>query len=195
MQMDIRLRERVERDAQRGGTGSQETPRRLRRFLHYVAELAGQRDLTLARHADRLDEHDVAAHRRPREPGRHADLRRAAGDLALHLRLAGVLFEVFRRHLHHRRLPLDDFQRGFAQHALDFALELPHARFARILGDQPVERAVGDMGALFLLALSQTRLFHLPRHEVTLGDLQLLRRRVADERQLLHAVEQRIGDG
>src|SRR5882672_1556225 len=74
--MDIRLRERLERDAERTRTGSQQAPGRLCRLLHHVAELAGEGDLSLAGHPDRFDEHDVTAHRRPRQSGRHADLRR-----------------------------------------------------------------------------------------------------------------------
>ena len=46
--------------------------RRLRALLHHVAELAGEYQLAAAGHARRLDEEDVAAHRRPGEAGRHA---------------------------------------------------------------------------------------------------------------------------
>ena len=48
--------------------------RRLRRLLHHVAELAGEHQAPLARHARRLDEQDVAAGRRPGEAGGHAGL-------------------------------------------------------------------------------------------------------------------------
>src|ERR1051326_2577442 len=93
MQVNVRLRERVERDAEGAGAGAQETPRRLRRFLHDVAQLAGERDLALPRHPDRLDEHDVAADGGPRESGGDADLGRSPRDFALDLRLAGVFLE------------------------------------------------------------------------------------------------------
>ena len=53
--------------------------RRLRRLLHHVAELAGDRQLALARVGGRLDEEDVAADGRPGEPGRDA---RVGGALA-----------------------------------------------------------------------------------------------------------------
>src|ERR1043166_9644617 len=124
MQVNVRLRERVERDAEGAGAGAQETPRRLRRSLHDVAQLAGERDLALARHPDRLDEHDVAADGRPRESGGDADLGRAPRDLALHLRLAGVFLEVLGAHPHHLRSALDHLQRRLSQHALNLALEL-----------------------------------------------------------------------
>src|SRR3989475_1738240 len=49
------------------------------------------RSLPLAGHLDRLDEHDIAAHRRPRQPRGDAYLGAAARHLALHLGHAGVL--------------------------------------------------------------------------------------------------------
>ena len=48
--------------------------RRLRRLLHDVAELAGDRQPPLAGHPRRLDEHDLAADLRPGQAGGHADL-------------------------------------------------------------------------------------------------------------------------
>ena len=194
VQVHVRLREDVERDPQRARAGAKQAPRGLRRFFHHVAELAGQRDLALAGHADRFDEHDVAAGRRPCEPGRDPNLGGAARHFTLHLRLSRVLLEILRGDSHARRLPLDHLECGLAEHALDLALQLADARFSRVLGDQAVERGVGDMGALGFLALPQSCLLELARHEIALGDLELLGRRVADEGELLHAVEQRIGN-
>ena len=57
--------------------------RGLRRLLHHVAELAGDRQLALAGHRRGLDEQHVAADRRPRQPGGHARL----GGAALHVGL------------------------------------------------------------------------------------------------------------
>jgi hypothetical protein len=49
-----------------------EAERRLRAFLHDVAELAGEDQLAVAGRARGLDEQDVAADRRPGEAGGHA---------------------------------------------------------------------------------------------------------------------------
>ena len=79
--VDVGLLEEVLLETQPLGARADERQRRLRRLLHDVAELAGQHQLPLAVHLGRLDEQDVAAHRRPREPGRHARLRRPLRDL------------------------------------------------------------------------------------------------------------------
>ena len=55
------------------GVGAGEGERRLRRFLHHVAELAGEQELPLAGHRHHLDEQQVAADRGPGEAGRDAD--------------------------------------------------------------------------------------------------------------------------
>ena len=68
--------------------------RRLRRLLHHVAELAGDRQPARARHRGRLDEEDVAAGRRPGEAGRDAGVLGAAAllgeDAAAAEQLAGA---------------------------------------------------------------------------------------------------------
>ena len=65
-------------DAERLRVRAHPRERRLRRLLHHVAELAGQREVALARVRGRLDEEDVAADRGVREPGRDARRRRCA---------------------------------------------------------------------------------------------------------------------
>ena len=56
--------------------------RGLRRLLHHVAELAGDRQPPLARIRRRLEEEHVAADGREREAGRDARIRRALAHLA-----------------------------------------------------------------------------------------------------------------
>ena len=161
MQVHVRLREDFERNAEGAGAGAQQTPGGLRRFLHHIAELARERDLALARHADRLDEHDVTADRRPRQSRRHTELGRSTGNFTLHLRLAGVFLEILDRDLHGRRLPFDDLERGLPQHALNLALELAHTGLARVLADQALQCGVGQMRALLFPA--ESRFLELPR--------------------------------
>ena len=57
---------------------------------------------------------------------------------------------MFSRDPDGRRLALDHLERGFAQHSLNFSLELAHARLARVLADQPLEGAVRHVGTLGL---------------------------------------------
>ena len=172
--MHVRLREGFQGNAETGRAGPQQAPRRLRRFLHHVAELAGQGDLAFARHLDRLDEHDVAAHRRPRQAGGDAYFRRPARHFALHVRLAGVALQRLGGHGDLLHLPLHHFERRFAEHALDFALQLADARLARVLGDEPLERGVGDAR----LRGREAGLDQLARQQILLRDGELLAGRV-----------------
>ena len=75
-------------DAERDGAVLDDAERGLRAFLHHVAELAGEDQPAAARHARRLDEQDVAADRRPGEPGRHAGHAGAHRHLVLEPRRA-----------------------------------------------------------------------------------------------------------
>ena len=52
-----------------------------RRFLHHVAEVAGQRQRAAALHPRRFDEQHLAAGRRPRQADRDAGILRAVLDL------------------------------------------------------------------------------------------------------------------
>src|SRR5690606_38358032 len=152
-----------------------------RRLLHHVAELAGDLDLALARHARGLDEEDRAAERRPREPGGHAGDGGALGDLALELRLAEVLDERVladdeRRNDDVRLLPRDLEGRRTAE-LLDLAVELPDAGLPRVVADDGEERVVGDVE----LPAADAVLGGAFRQEVPLRDVHLLVRRVAGE--------------
>ena len=89
-----------------------------------------------------------------------------------------------------RRLALGDAARDLARDRADLALELAHAGLARVVGDDRAQRGVGDpqLAALEAVALG------LARHEVALGDLQLLVGGVAGDLDHLHAIAQRAGD-
>src|SRR5437870_2872490 len=66
-----------------------------------------------------------------------------------------------------------------------------HSRLARPTVHQCVERGVGDVELVF----TQSGLLALAREQVVLGDGDLLVLRVAVERDDLHTVEQRPGNG
>src|SRR5690606_1305896 len=76
------------------------------------------------------------------------------------------------------------------QHADDLALEIAHARLARVALDDRAERVFADRR---LLGLQAVRL-ELTIDEVALRDLELLVRRVARALDALHAVAQRPRD-
>ena len=79
--VQVEVLEEVGGDAEALGARAHVAQRRLRRLLHHLAELAGERQALLAAHLGRLDEQDVAAHRRPRQPDGDAGFVGALGDL------------------------------------------------------------------------------------------------------------------
>src|SRR4051794_14353770 len=164
----------------------------LRRLLHHVAELAGDRQLALARHRGRLDKEHVAADRRPREAGRDPRLLRAALGVGVEARAAEQLAGAVRPDAHPPRLAvaLRDLPRDLPAYRADLALERAHARLARVVRDDHPQRAVGDRKPRLLQPVA----LDLAGHEVALGDLELLLLGVARELDDLHAVAQRPGD-
>ena len=84
-------------------------------------------------------------------------------------------------------LTLGDADGDVAQGLADLALEVAHAGLARVALDDVAQGRVGDLDLLRLQAVG----LQLPPHQVAPGDLQLLVRRVAGERDDLHAVAQR----
>ena len=74
-----------------------------------------------------------------------------------------------------------------AQHRADLALEVPHARFARVVGDDAPDGGVLEHHRV----RRQPVLLELPRQQIPAGDVQLLVFAVAGQRDDLHPIEQR----
>ena len=161
-------------------------------LAHHVAELTRDGQLALARHGGRLDEQDVAARRRPRQACRDPRPARAPPCLRDEPRAPEQLAHAGRRHRHlARERALGHAARDLAARGADLALQVADARLARALGDDRLQAGVGerDLRALQAAALD------LARHQVALGDLELLLLGVAGERDDLHAVAQRPRHG
>src|SRR5262245_29445854 len=166
-------------------------PPRLRALAHHLAQLAGQQEPAAARRARGLDEQDVAAHRRPSKAGRHSRHAGAHGDFVLEAQRPQDLLQILDANVLLLGLALGDLDGHRAQHAADLALEVAHARLARVaLDDAPQGRVVD----LDLLGPEPVGL-ELAAHQVALGDLELLARGVARELDDLHAIAQRAGNG
>ena len=103
-------------DAERCGAVLHDAQRGLRTFPHDFAELAGQDQLALSGRACGLDEQDVAADRRPREPGRNARHARAHRDLVFEARRSEDRRQVVGRDARRvRRFAFCDANRRVAQ--------------------------------------------------------------------------------
>ena len=134
--------ERVLVDAELGGVRAHVGERDPRRLLHHVAELAGEHEPCRRPWRRRLDEEHVAAGRRsPRGRSRRRGPPCAPPTSWKNFwrpsasRTASVVDRD-------RRLDLagGDPRRGLAQQRAELALELAHARLARVLGDDELER-------------------------------------------------------
>src|SRR3954469_16867150 len=190
--VELAVLERVLGDAELPRVRAHVGQRDPRRLLHHVAELAGERQAAgRALHVVGLDEQHVAAGAGHGQAGRDAGDRGARGrlleDLLAAERVAdGVEVDDDRGRGAGRR----GARRGRAQQRAELALELAHARLARVLGDDRAQELVGDLH----LVLAQAVALALARPQVAAGDRRLLGRRVAVEADDLHAVEQRAGD-
>ena len=185
-------------------------------LLHDVAQLAreDQRDVAVAGHlhrlvggvavatphraepADgRLDEHDVAAHRRVVHAGRDAHLVLLADLLRVDARAAQQLAHLLGvddvvRVEHVLALARGHAARHLARDRPHLPLELPDAGLPRVLAHDAHHGVVGEGDPL----APQPALVELPRDQVLLRDLGLLALGVAGELDHLHAVHQRAAD-
>ena len=111
----------------------------LRALLHHVAHLTGEANVALARVDARLDEHDVAADRRPREAGDDTDLGLALGDVADVARRPEELLELVFLVVATSVAPSATFTATPRQTAA-IALEVTDAGLARVAVDDLLER-------------------------------------------------------
>ena len=147
--------------------------------------------LPLPGHARRLDEQDVAADRRPGEAGGDARARWCASRLRASKRRRPRIAcrSAAADATCARRCPRRCARRRAGRRA-DLALEVAHAGLARVVADDGAQRLVGDLALLG----GQPGRRELARHQVALGDLQLLLLGVAGQLDDLHAVAQRPGN-
>ena len=183
-------REPVLRQAELLGVRAHPRERRLRRLLHHLAELAGDRQPALARVGGRLDEEDVAADGRVGEPGRDARVGRALAHLAAEAARPEPLAE---RASSTRTLSASPFAIRVAALRQRSAMRRSRLRTPASRVYSRIDRAQDAVGKAQLLLGQPVRL-ELLRDEVALRDAELLLLGVARELDHVHAVEQRPGD-
>ena len=98
--------------------------------------------------------------------------------------------QIFGLDLELSRKALGDLHRRRAQRGADLALEVAHARLARVVADDRLQRIVRDRDLIIL----QTVGLELALHQISFRDLELLLLGVPGELDDLHAVAQRPGD-
>src|SRR6185369_8515833 len=124
---DVALGEDIRIDAQIARPRLRQAHGDLRTLLHHVAELARQHHATVAGHTRRLDEQDVAADRRPRQPGRNTRHAGAQRHLALEPGRPQDARDVVGVDADLVRLALRDLHGDVAEDRADLALEIAHA--------------------------------------------------------------------
>gem|GEM_PF-6664963 len=170
--------------------GLHQRQRCLRRFLHHLAELPGEDQPAVADRPAGLDEQDVTTDRRPRQSGGDTGQPGTQGDFVVVAAGAEDAGEIGFADLHAGALALGDLHRDTAADGTDLAFERAHARFARVVADDRLQRCRRELDLSFVQAV----LHHLPADQIAFGDFELFLLRVAGQLDDLHAVAQRSRD-
>src|SRR5579864_7737397 len=160
----------------------------MRRLLHYVAKLAGERQLAFAVNHGSFGAQNRATDFSPRQAGDQPDfallMRQRVAELDYPEEVVRILgsncYAVILAFLNHLAGDL-------AADVADFALQITHTGFARVTADESGDRFIRELDVLRI----ETRRFHLLLHQELLGNLDLLRLGIAMQSQNLHAVLQR----
>src|SRR6202012_5418005 len=120
-------------------------PRRVDRFLHHIAELAGRLEAALTGQHHGFEAQLLAPHFRPSQTSDHTDL-----VLALHFAEAvaanaGIVAQIGRGDLDSLDLLGADLLHGFAGQVGDLALQVAHASLAAVVADQVAQTFIGDL--------------------------------------------------
>ena len=165
-----------------------------RRFAHHVAQLPGEDEVAFRpRHLRRFDEEHLATCGRPRQAGRHAGLLRPQRRLEVIARLAQELAHLVGVDIQRAFAlprPFRHLRRHLAADLADLAFQLADARLARVVADHRAQR----FRAKHDLFLQQAVHRELARHQILLGDVQLVVLGIAIYGDDLHPVEQRRGN-
>ena len=188
--VDIESAIEVARQAQAMGARADIGHGRLRRFLHHVAQFAGQREFAFAVNYGGFGAQNRAADFGPGQAGDQTDFAVLVGQRVAEFDHAQEVVDVV--------LPDGDvvglaflhyLARHFAADVADFALQVADARFPRVGADQGSDRVIGELDVL----VGQARLQQLLLDQELLGDFDLFRLGVPVQAQHFHAVLQRGG--
>ena len=168
------------------------THRRLRGFLHHIAELSGDLKLALARHLENFDREQIAASFSKGEPIHQADFGVLFGFLVAILMRPEKLDQLFRIDQHLRLFFrfLGPDPRGFAANRTNLALETSHTGLFREVADHVLYGGLRDLD----LGLIEPMARNLLGNEMADCDLRLFLFGVTRERYHLETIQQRPRD-
>ncbi len=165
--------------------------RRLRRFLHHVAQRAGQLNLAGSFAKADFDGQDVAADVADCQPGGHADLVALFGHAERKLFGAEEFFNVIFGHGKRSLVATGDLDRQFANGRADTPFQLAHACFSSVMSYHLAQ-------GVFLeghLGIGHAVGFKLFLDQIAFGDSQFFIFDVARHVDGFHSVQQRRRDG
>src|SRR5262249_41450887 len=143
--VEVAVFERLANDADLRRVRARIRERGAAAFLHHVAEVAGQHEVTVARHDARLDVHDVAARGRVEHSGRDARRFELERTLASRARTPAQRAHFFGAARVEARGPPYDGRRGrLAGDGADGRLSLAKARLVRVAADHLADRGALD---------------------------------------------------
>src|SRR6185312_9318745 len=192
VQVDVMLLIELTVEPQHLRAAAHHSHRCLDRLLHHLAQLAGVLELALAGDHGRLDGQQLAADLCPGETRHLTHAIHVLGLAVAEAPHAEELVEIARRDRHGSLVLLvhQHLLHGLAADLGDLALQIAHARLARVVAHDVEERRVRELQLVFLQAVA----LHLLRHEVAPADVHLLVLGVPGEADHLHAVEERSGN-
>src|ERR1019366_6362260 len=159
----------------------------LRRLLHHVTQLTGERELAFAVYRGDFRGENRAADLCPRQARDQADFTALVSLAVAELHNAQMLGDISRGEFHRVLVALlDHLARDFAADVADLALEIADAGFARVIANDGGKRFVGEDDVLF----GQSGLQALFADQILLGNLDFFRLGVAMQPQHFHAVLQ-----
>ena len=160
----------------------------MRRFLHHIAQFAGQHQLALAIHDRGLGTQDGAADLSPRQTRHQPDFALLVRQHVAELDYSEEVVNVFRIDGDVVGLALfHHLTRDFAADVSNLALQVANARFPRIGADKGCDGLVGELEVLF----REPRLRHLLLDQKLFRNLNLFQLRVTVQPQHFHAILQR----
>ncbi len=187
--VDVALGEEFGIDAEALGAGADQAIGGRRGFFHDVADLAGQRDLTLAGHAGGFDEEDFAADGGVGHAGGDAGDAGSAGQFRIEFSGAQDLGHAVFGDGESIGFAFDDLGGDRAGDRSDLPFQVSHAGFAGVALDDPAQGRILELYFFRRYAVG----VQLAGHEIRAGDVQLVAVGVAGDFDHFHAVAQRPG--
>ena len=187
MDMNVHFFAKVLRQSQHLCTAADVGIACLRRFLHHVTKLTGQRQAALALEGQHLNLEQLAAHARPGQAISHAHSRLHRQILVKEDYRAEIFFQILFCYLCALSLAFNNAHGHLAADSRQLALQVTHAGLTCIIMNYTADSLLAHRNLIFF----QTVELKLLRQQMNLRNLHLFLVCIAAELDNLHSVEQR----